>query len=61
VIERIVGETDGFVKSPDGSPAPSGRSKSGPVRVSGQSKTGGGGVKKGDDSMEDFAGSRLLR
>ena len=64
VIERIVGETDDTLssKSPDGSPAPAGRkSKTGPVRVTGQSKTAGGNAKKGDDSMEDFAGSKLLR
>jgi hypothetical protein len=59
VIERIVGETDGSMsaKSPEGSPPV--RGKIGPVRVTGQSKTGG--AKKGDDSMEDFAGSKLLR
>lgn len=60
VIERIVGETDTTVassKSPDGSPA---RAKSGgPVRITGQAKKGGG--NKGDDSIEDFAGSKLLR
>ena len=64
VIERIVGETDDTLssKSPDGSPAPAGRkSKTGPVRVTGRSKTAGGNAKKGDDSMEDFAGSKLLR
>ncbi|KAG9186325.1 hypothetical protein G6011_02881 [Alternaria panax] len=67
VIERIVGETDGAgsssSKSPDGSPTPTAaRSKSGPVRVIGQSKTAAGGsAKKGDDNMEDFVGSKLLR
>ncbi|CAI9634461.1 unnamed protein product [Alternaria burnsii] len=64
VIERIVGETDDTLsaKSPDGSSAPAGRkSKTGPVRVTGQSKTASGNAKKGDDSMEDFAGSKLLR
>ncbi|EMD96451.1 hypothetical protein COCHEDRAFT_1054433, partial [Bipolaris maydis C5] len=58
VIERIVGETDTTVasKSPDGSPA---RAKSGgPVRITGQTKKGSG--NKGDDSIEDFAGSKLL-
>ncbi|KAF1839174.1 hypothetical protein BDW02DRAFT_484031, partial [Decorospora gaudefroyi] len=58
VVERIVGETQGggssVIKSPEGSPA---RGKSGPVRVTGGAKKG----KKGDDNMEDFAGSRLLR
>jgi hypothetical protein len=61
VIERIVGETSASTaKSPDASPA---RSKNAPVHVAGgQNKTGGGGgTKKGDDSMEDFAGSKLLR
>ncbi|KAI4677859.1 hypothetical protein J4E81_010789 [Alternaria sp. BMP 2799] len=61
VIERIVGEADGHsssAKSPDGSRSPA-RGKTGPVRVTGQSKAGG--VKKGDDSIEDFAGSKLLR
>jgi hypothetical protein len=54
VIERIVGETDGASdkKSLDGSPARGKRS----VRLEGEKKG-----KKGDDSMEDFAGSRLLR
>ncbi|KAL1797180.1 hypothetical protein ACET3X_003786 [Alternaria dauci] len=64
VIKRIVGETDGTValKSPEGSPAPAGgKSKTGPVRVTGQSKIVGGNAKKGDDSMEDFVGSKLLR
>jgi hypothetical protein len=60
VIERIVGEADiaaASSKSPEGSPA---RGKTGgPVRVTGQAKKGSG--KKGDDSMEDFAGSKLLR
>jgi hypothetical protein len=56
VIERIVGESDSTAtsKSPVGSPA---RGKSGPVRVTGEGRK----TKKGDDSMEDFAGSRLLR
>ena len=60
VIERIVGEADSHAsaKSPDGSRSPA-RGKTGPVRVSGQSKAGG--AKKGDDSIEDFAGSKLLR
>lgn len=61
VIERIVGESDAVAsssKSPDGSPA---RAKNaGPVRVTGQAKKGANG-KKGDDSIEDFAGSKLLR
>jgi len=47
VIERIVGETG---KSPDGSPA---RGKARNVKLN--------EGKKGDDSIEDFAGSRLLR
>lgn len=54
VIERIVGESDQASKSPDGPPA---RGKGGPVRVVGEGKKKG----KGDDSMEDFAGSRLVR
>lgn len=56
VVERIVGENDAASssKSPDGSPA---RGKSGPVRVAGEGKK----ERKGDDSIEDFAGSRLLR
>ncbi|KAI4714327.1 hypothetical protein J4E89_000006 [Alternaria sp. Ai002NY15] len=60
VIERIVGEADSHTsaKSPDGSRSPA-RGKTGPVRVTGQSKAGG--AKKGDDSIEDFAGSKLLR
>ncbi|KAI4641215.1 hypothetical protein J4E93_008094 [Alternaria ventricosa] len=67
VIERIVGEADArnreadshtSAKSPDGSRSPA-RGKTGPVRVTGQSKAGG--AKKGDDSIEDFAGSKLLR
>lgn len=49
VIERIVGES---AKSPDGSPA---RGKVGNVRLN------EGKGKKGDDSIEDFAGSKLLR
>lgn len=61
VIERIVGESDAAAstsKSPDGSPA---RAKNaGPVRVTGQAKKATSG-KKGDDSIEDFAGSKLLR
>ncbi|USP76736.1 uncharacterized protein yc1106_04010 [Curvularia clavata] len=55
VIERIVGEADiaaASSKSPEGSPA------RGPVRITGQARKGNG--KKGDDSMEDFAGSKLL-
>ncbi|KAF1942372.1 hypothetical protein EJ02DRAFT_311658, partial [Clathrospora elynae] len=57
VIERIVGEsgTTSASKSHDESPA---RGKGGPVRVVGEGKKMG---KKGDDSIEDFAGSRLLR
>jgi hypothetical protein len=52
VIERIVGESSSAnAKSPDGSPGP-GRS----VRLEGDKKG-----KKGDDSMEDFMGSKLLR
>jgi hypothetical protein len=47
VIERIVGET---AKSPDGSPA---RGKARNVKLN--------EAKKGDDSIEDFTGSRLLR
>jgi len=61
VIERIVGEAESnsaSTKSPDGSRSPA-RGKTGPVRVTGQSKAGG--AKKGDDSIEDFAGSKLLR
>jgi hypothetical protein len=51
VIERIVGEGDvASTKSPDDSPA---RGKGRSVRVE--------GAKKGDDNIEDFAGSRLLR
>lgn len=62
VIERIVGESEGVASaalSPEGSPARRGKS-SGPVRVMGEGgrKKGSG---KGDDSMEDFAGSRVLR
>ena len=54
VIERIVGEGDmaAHVKSPDGSPA---RGKTRNVKLE------GGKRGRGDDSMEDFAGSRLLR
>ncbi|KAF1849679.1 uncharacterized protein K460DRAFT_399789 [Cucurbitaria berberidis CBS 394.84] len=57
VVERIVGESDhaSTPKSPNGSPA---RGKGGPVRVVGEGRKRGG---KGDDSMEDFAGSRLVR
>jgi hypothetical protein len=57
VVERIVGETDSTAssKSPEGSPA---RRKSGPVRVTGDKKKGGG---KGDDNFEDFLGSKVLR
>lgn len=52
VIERIVGESSSAnVKSPDGSPGP-GRN----VRLEGDKK-----AKKGDDSMEDFMGSKLIR
>jgi hypothetical protein len=52
VVERIVGENKAAesAKSPDESPA------RGKARGIESSK-----VKKGDDSMEDFAGSRLLR
>lgn len=55
VIERILKEDDGTAsaKSPEGSPA---RGKARNVALEGQAKS-----KKGDDSMEDFAGSRLLR
>ncbi|RMZ66205.1 DUF1715 domain-containing [Pyrenophora seminiperda CCB06] len=59
VIERIVGETENAIsssRSPDGSPA---RGK-GPVRVAGDARRTGT-AKKGDDSIEDFAGSKLLR
>ncbi|EOA92286.1 hypothetical protein ACJQWK_03265 [Exserohilum turcicum] len=59
VIERIVGEADvaaSSSKSPEGSPA--GAKTKGPVRVTGQAKKGSG--NKGDGSMEDFAGSKLL-
>jgi hypothetical protein len=54
VIERIVGEGEmaSHVKSPDGSPA---RGKTRNVKLEGGKKG------RGDDSMEDFAGSRLLR
>ncbi|KAJ4365002.1 hypothetical protein N0V83_008618 [Neocucurbitaria cava] len=64
VIERIVNESSSSsdnsssiaAKSPDGSPA------RGPVRVVGGEGGGEEGKKgKGDDSMEDFAGSRLVR
>lgn len=51
VIERIVGESSTNARSPDGSPGP-GRN----VRLEGEKKG-----KKGDDSMEDFMGSKLLR
>lgn len=58
VIERIIGEGETMSSlSLDGSPAPA-RGKSGPVRVTGDREKKG---KKGDDSIEDFAGSRLLR
>ncbi|KAF2035666.1 hypothetical protein EK21DRAFT_54187 [Setomelanomma holmii] len=55
VIERIVGEgeTSSSAKSLDGSPA---RGKTRNVKLEGAKKKG-----KGDDNMEDFAGSRLLR
>lgn len=55
VVERIVGETGtaSTAKPPDGSPA---RGKARNVKLN-----EGGKGKKGDDSMEDFAGSRLLR
>jgi hypothetical protein len=55
VVERIVGEAGavGSAKSPDGSPA---RGKARNVKLN-----EGGKGKKGDDSIEDFAGSRLLR
>jgi hypothetical protein len=53
VIERITGESESSnSKSPDGSPA---RGKTRGVKLN------EGGKKKGDDSMEDFAGSRLVR
>jgi hypothetical protein len=60
VVERIVGEslpttaasTDS--RSPDGSPGPA---KGRNVRLEGEAKSRG---KKGDDSMEDFVGSRLI-
>lgn len=52
VIERIVGESESTSKSPEGSPA---RGKTKGVRLG--DKKG----QKGDDNMEDFAGSRLLR
>jgi hypothetical protein len=54
VIERIVGETDGASdkKSPNASPARGKRS----VRLEGEKKG-----NQGDDSMEDFARSKLLR
>jgi hypothetical protein len=52
VIERITGESEASAKSPDGSPA---RGKMRGVRLN------EGGKKDGDDSMEDFAGSRLVR
>jgi hypothetical protein len=52
VIERIVGESPSAnAKSPDGSSGP-GRN----VRLEGDKKG-----KKGDDSIEDFMGSKLLR
>jgi hypothetical protein len=51
VVERIVGEN----KMTDSAKSPDGMS---PKRETGAGK---GNVKKGDDSMEDFAGSRLLR
>jgi hypothetical protein len=52
VVERIVGEN----KMTDAAKSPNGVSS--PKREIGGGK---GNVKKGDDSMEDFAGSRLLR
>lgn len=54
VIERIVGETDGVEekREADGEPARGKRN----VRLEGERKG-----KKGDGSMEDFEGSRLLR
>ncbi|CAA9964230.1 Yae1-N domain containing protein [Pyrenophora teres f. maculata] len=65
VIQRIVGETDNnatpSMSSSDGSRGTTSRGK-GPVRVAGGgSARKMGTVKKGDDSIEDFAGSRLLR
>jgi hypothetical protein len=56
VIGRIVGEGDGVAttaKSPEGSPA---KGKGRSVRLESESKG-----KRGDDNIEDFAGSRLLR
>ncbi|KAI2485713.1 Yae1-N domain containing protein [Pyrenophora tritici-repentis] len=67
VIERIVGKSEtnqSFLDSPaDGSPGTTARGKKGPVRVTGNGGSGRkmGNAKKGDDSMEDFAGSSLLR
>lgn len=51
VIERIVGESSANAKSLDGVPG-SGHN----VRLEGEKKG-----RKGDDSMEDFMGSKLLR
>jgi len=61
VIERITGEAENATissssMSPDRSPA----GGKGPVRVVGESRKMGA-AKKGDDSIEDFAGSKLLR
>ncbi|KAF2846301.1 hypothetical protein T440DRAFT_501882 [Plenodomus tracheiphilus IPT5] len=59
VVERIVGETAaGGVKALDASPS---RGKSGPVRVTGDVVGKKEKGKGGDGSMEDFAGSRLVR
>jgi hypothetical protein len=58
VVERILGETTTSSKSPDGSPAASG--KTGPIRVSGDAKKKASGGK-GDDNFEDFlGGSKVL-
>lgn len=51
IIERIVGETAGSSANPGGE---SSETAEGNIRISGAKK------KKGDDSMEDFVGSRFL-
>ncbi|KAH9876288.1 hypothetical protein J1614_004167 [Plenodomus biglobosus] len=57
VVERVVGEAARGGQSP-GAVEPARMGKGGPVRVTGEA---GKRAKKGDDSMEDFAGSRLVR
>lgn len=61
VIERIIGETFSLSASTSTKDAKSperGNAKGRNVRLEGEGKRG---VKKGDDSMEDFGGSRLIR